>query len=85
MSGVICPPARRWLISACTTRLGFLGDGRAQVKLAADALAQCAHAPALDAAHFGVILALQRLLERQDFDEVAPAQFSRQRRDNLFV
>jgi hypothetical protein len=60
-------------------------NGRAQIKLAADALAQCAHTPALDAAHLGVELTFQRLFERQDFDEMAPAQFSRQRYDNVLV
>ena len=60
----------------------LLGDGRAQVQLAGDALAQGARAPAFHPARLGVVRALQRLLERQDFDEVAPAQFFCQRYDN---
>jgi len=44
-----------------------------------------ADAPPLDPAHLGVEVAPEPVLEREDLDEVAPAQFSRQRRDNLPV
>ncbi|MNT01133.1 hypothetical protein D3C72_1355870 [compost metagenome] len=64
---------------------GLFGNGGAQVQLAGDALAQGANAPAFDAAQFCVVLALQGRFERQDFDEVAPAQVQRQRGNNLLV
>jgi hypothetical protein len=50
---------------------------------AADLLPQRAHVPTLDAAHLGVEVAGQRVLDRQQLDEVAPAQLCRQRRHNL--
>jgi hypothetical protein len=42
-----------------------------------------ADAPALDAAHLGIEVALKAIAGVDDFDEVAPTQVSRQRRDNL--
>jgi len=50
---------------------------------AADLLTQGADAPALDAAHLGIEVALKAIAGVDDFDEVAPTQVSRQRRDNL--
>ena len=40
------------------------------------------HAPAVEAGELGIELALQRLVEGQEFDEMAPAQLSRQCLDN---
>jgi hypothetical protein len=48
-------------------------------------VAECADAPPLDPAHLGVELAVEVGLQRDDLDEVAPTQLSRQRRDNLGV
>ena len=45
-------------------------------------MAEGSHVPPFDAAHFGVEVTFQRVFERDQLDEVAPGQFSRQRRDN---
>jgi len=44
-----------------------------------------AHAPAFDAAHFGIKVALVGLVQRQQGQKVAPAQLSQQCHDHLFV
>jgi hypothetical protein len=54
-------------------------------KHAIDLLLQEARAPALGAAHLGVELALQRILEGDEQPEVRPAQLSPQCGDNLRV
>jgi hypothetical protein len=84
MSGLICP-SRSLPISAAMTVLRLLRQRGALEQHAADLLAQRAHVPTLDAAHLGVEVAGQRVLERQQLDEVAPAQLCRQRRHNLLV
>jgi hypothetical protein len=84
MSGLICP-SRSLPISAAMTSCGFFDSAVRFEQQAADLLAQRAHVPTLDAAHLGVEVAGQRVLERQQLDEVAPAQLCRQRRHNLLV
>ena len=61
------------------------GEGRAFVEHATDLLPEGANAPTLDAAHLGVEVALEAMLQRDDLDEVTPTQLSRQCRDNLRV
>jgi hypothetical protein len=84
MSGLICP-SRSLPISAAMTVLRLLRQRGALEQQAADLLAQRAHVPTLDAAHLRVKIAGQRILERQQLDEMAPAQLCRQRRHNLLV
>jgi hypothetical protein len=48
-----------------------------------DFVAHLADAPPLDAAHLGIEVPLERILQRQEFLEMAPAQLSRQCSDNL--
>jgi len=64
---------------------GFLGEGGALEEHAVDLAAQGADAPAFEAAHLRVEVAGVGLVEREELDEVAPAQWSRQCRDNLIV
>ena len=64
---------------------GSLREGGALVEHAVDPGPQRPHAPALDAAHLGVEVALERVLERNQGEEVGPAQLSHQCCDNLPV
>ena len=64
---------------------GSLRQRRALEQHAADLLPQGAHVPALDTAHLGVEIPRQGLFDRQQLDEVTPAQLCRQRRHNLLV
>lgn len=62
-------------------RDGFLrlfGQRRALVQHRVDALAQCPHAPAFGARHLRVVVPLERIFQRDQGDEVRPAQFSYQ-------
>ncbi len=63
----------------------LLRDGRTLVEHRLDALLQRPRAPALDAAHFGVKVALKRVLEINDRLEMGPAQLSQQCGDNLEI
>ena len=58
---------------------------RALVKHAADLFSQRADAPTFHPAHLRVEVALQRLVQRDQRDEVGPRQLSYQRYDNLPV
>jgi hypothetical protein len=62
---------------------GLFRERRALEEHALDLGAEGADAPALDPAHLGVDIPLQRVVKRDYLDEVAPAQLSRQRRDDL--
>ena len=66
-------------------RVGLLRERRALVEHAVDLLLQHARAPALDAAHLGVEVALERVLHGDERLEVGPAQLSPQCGDNLGV
>jgi len=56
----------------------FFGERDAFIEHRVNLAAQGAHAPALDPAHLSVELTLERLLERQQGDDVCPAQLSYQ-------
>ena len=66
-------------------RLGIAGQRQAFIELGVDAAAQRAGAPALDARHAGVVLALHGVLERNQHDEMRPAQFPGRRDDQGLV
>ncbi len=52
--------------------LWLAGNGSPLAKHALDLLAQCSHALAFHSGHLSVELALQRVLEVDDLDEVGP-------------
>src|SRR5208337_2282375 len=63
--------------------VGLLAERRPFVEEVSDLVPERPHAPPLDAAHLGVEVAFESILKRDQFDEVAPGQFSRQRCDNF--
>jgi hypothetical protein len=67
-------PARSWSIIGGDDDLGLLRQRGALVQHAADLLTQRAHVPAFDAAHLGIEVAGERVLERQERMKVGPAQ-----------
>jgi len=56
------------------TASGFFDRRGALVQHAADLLPQCAHVAALDAAHLGVEVSCERVLDRQQRMKMRPAQ-----------
>ena len=58
-----------------------MADGRTFLKQVADLVPERPHVPALGAAQ----VCVEITLEWNEFDEMAPRQFSRQRRDNLQI
>ena len=65
--------------------LRLAGCRCAPVEHASNFVPEGANAPPLDAAYFGVEVALYRVLQGQESQNVTPAQLSRQRYDNLPV
>lgn len=52
--------------------LRLVGDGSSLVEHAQELLAQSSHAPALHSSHLGAELALEKILEGNDLDEMGP-------------
>lgn len=64
---------------------GLLRDSGALEEHGVDFLGECAGAPAFNAAHFGVEVALEFVRERDDRSEVGPAQLCTQCVHNLRI
>jgi len=63
--------------------LRLAADGGALEAQGVDPLAQHPHTPAFETAHFGVEVSLQRIVDRNQLNEMAPTQLSGQCPDNL--
>ena len=63
----------------------LFGNRCSQIELATNALSQGANTPTFNPAHFSVKLAFKRLLERQNLNKMAPAQFLSKRCHNLRI